>query len=249
MVAQSDIVIPYFKYLGTTHIRPVNEVYRNSGTSYASRCPLTEYISKVSSLLKMSIEITTSSMRQTAMMSANKPSLGTLSILPREIRDEIYRKLFKGRYCRMRSQTQKSDLALLSVSKATYDEGSSMLYSESVFRLGFDYNFTIYPPEPILRRILKIEFVFGCCGCWHPSYSDTLNKLNIGRALRDSLIVTSKFGPLGTGETLLRRLSESMEAFKSFRTVTLKVGPDKYPSTGSNDEAERKYVTRVIKQG
>ena len=253
MVAQSDIVILYFKYLGTTHIRPVNEIYRNPGTSYASQYSFTDHFFALSPHPKMSMEITASSMRQTAMTSANNPGLGTLSILPREIRDEIYRNLFKGHYCsydssdRMRSQTQKSDLALFSVSKATYDEGSSILYSESVFRLGFDYDPTIYPPEPTLRRIMKIELVFECCGCWHPSYSDTLNELNIGRTLRDSLTVISKFGALETGEALLRRLSEAMEAFKSFRTVTLKVSPDKYPCTGSNGEAERKYITRVIK--
>ena len=191
-------------------------------------------------------------------MGESSRSLGNLVKLPREIRDEIYRHVLKGHYCfkdlsgEMRSNTQKPDLALFSVSKATYDESSSMLYSESVFRFGFDritekFNPTMYPPEPTVRRMMNIELVFDCCGCWHSWYSDTLKALNIGRILRDSLSVTSEFEPLETGERLLSRLSKELEAFKSFRTVTLKVNAEKYPSTISDDE-ESTYITRVVKQ-
>ena len=195
-------------------------------------------------------------------MDANSPGLGTLSILPREIRDEIYRNLVKDYYCfyysstipckwtlRMvlRSRTKKPNLALLLVSKATYDELSSMFYSESVFQFGFDrpYNPT-YLPEAILRRMMKIELVFGS-GYWQDYYVRAVKMLNSEDTLRDSLTITSDFGPLEVGEILTGRLSKELEAFKSFRAVTLKVNPDKYPSSGSNGEAEQKYITRVIK--
>ena len=264
MVAHSDIVIPYFNYLGTIHIHPVKEVYRNSGTSYASQYPLTDHISKLSSLPKMSIEITASSTCQTAMMSSNNPGLGTFSILPREIRDEIYRNLVKDNYCfyyaatrpcrwtlRMvsRSRTKKPDLALLLVSKATYDELSSMFYSESVFRFDFDRPHNpIYLPEPIVPRMMKIELLFGC-EWWQDYHVRAVKMFKSKGTLRDSLTVTSDFGPPDFGEMWTDVLSKEFEAFKSFRTVILKVNTEKYFSTGPNGEALRKYVTRLIKQG
>ena len=262
MVAQSEIVIPYFKYLGATQIRPVNEVYRNPGTSYASRYPLTDHIFTLSPLPKMSIKITTSSMRQTAMMSANHPGLGTLSILPREIRDEIYRILVKDHYCfyyaatrpcrwtlKMvkKSRTKKPDLALLFVSKATYNELSSMFYSESIFQFDFDrpYN-PIYLPEPVVPRMMKIELLFGC-ECWQDYHVRAVKMFKSEGTLRDSLTITSDFGPPDFGKMWTDILSKEFEAFKSFRTVILKVNTEKYFSTGSNGEPVRKYVTRVIK--
>ena len=258
-ILRSDIVIPYLKYLATFHIHPVTEVYRNPGISNAFQYPPTDHIITLSQRLKMSIEFTASSMLQNTMMSGNNPSLGTLVILPREIRDEIYRHLFKGHYFlydgsgRMRSRTQTPDLALFSVSKATYDEGSSMLYSESVFQFAFDRPIisTACLPERTLRRMKKIEVVFNCYGNWHAWYSDTLNKFKIGRTLCDSLTVTFQlYSPNSpnSGEILLGHLSQKLGAFKSFRTVTLKVNRDKYPSTGSNGGEDSKYITRVIKQ-
>ena len=92
----------------------------------------------------MSSENIASSMLQTTMMSANNPGLGTLCILPREIRDEIYRHLAKGHYWfkhntgKITSRTKVPDLTLFSVSKATHDEISSLFYSESVFQFGHD---------------------------------------------------------------------------------------------------------------
>ena len=147
----------------------------------------------------------------------------------------------------LRSRTKKPDLALLLVSKTTYDELSSMFYSESVFQFGFErpYN-PIYLPEPILRRMMKIELVFDC-SYLHDYHVRAVEMFNSEDTLRDSLTITSNLGPMEYGEMLTDRLSKELEAFKSFRTVTLKVNQGKWLSTGSNGEAERKYITRVIK--
>ena len=205
----------------------------------------------------MSIRNTASPMLQHTMMSASSSGLGNLIKLPREIRDEIYRHLLKGHYRfednsrRMRPRTQKPNLTLFSVSRATYDESSSVLYSESVFRFALDrvrggFNPTMYPPEPTVRRMMKIEVVFDCCGCWHQVCSDTLNALNIRRVLRDSLTVICHIGPLKIGEELIGRLSKELDAFRSFRTVTLKLNPDRNSPTRPYD-GESRYITRVAK--
>ena len=255
-ILRSDIVILYFKYLALI------EVCTHSGTSKASPYPLTDHILILSPRLKILIGSTALSMLQTTMMSASSPGLGTLCIFPREIRDEIYRNLVKDYYCfyypatgpcrwtlRMvlRSGTKKPDLALLLVSKTTYDELSSMFYSESVFQFGFErpYNPT-YLPEPILRRMMKIELVFDC-SYLHDYHVRAVKMFNNEGTLRDNLTITFYLGPLEYCERLTGRLSEELEMFKSFRTVTLKVNQGKYLSTGSNGEAERKYITRDIK--
>ena len=198
------------------------------------------------------------------MMSAKNPGLGTLSILPRELRDEIYRYSFKGHYgfyyryiashrwtlgSLLQSRTIfKADVALLFVSKITYDESSRIFYSESMFQFvvrGPD-NAT-YIPEPVLnlRRMMKIELVFD----WEERHDCHLKMLNSEGTLRDSLTITSNFGPQERGDELIDWLSKGLEAFKSFRTVILKINPDKYPFIFSNDEAEQMYITRVIKKG
>ena len=186
-------------------------------------------------------------------MSANNPGLGTLCILPREIRDEIYRHLAKGHYWfkhntgKITSRTKVPDLTLFSVSKATHDEISSLFYSESVFQFGHDqsYNSNAFPREPILRRLMKIELLFGCCAYWPIWHSSLLKVLKNEGILRDSLIVTSNC--LGCGETFLGHLSEELEAFKSFRTVTLMVNPGLYSRSWVCDE-EPNYIIRVIKE-
>lgn len=194
-------------------------------------------------------------------MSSNNPDLGTLSILPRELRDEIYRHLLNGHYYTyntsfpLTTRSPNPDLSLFLVSKAAYDEGSSIFYSESVFQLGFDNLRNYYdqfretgqakpPSDRIVRRMRKIEVAFNCWN-WGPKYcAYQIIKLNVARYPRDSLTVITKVGGLEFGETLLGHVSEELDAFRSFRTVTLKVKVETPPRS---EAAEEHYVTRVIK--
>ena len=197
------------------------------------------------------------------MTSVKNPGLATLSKLPRELRDAIYRYLVKGGHygflngplkffkwahtAVLNSSTRRPDLALL-VSKATCDEFSSIFYADSTFHIEFEWSHTLtYIPEPILRRMMKIELVFGW-GELQDCHVRVVNALNSEGTLRDSLTITSHFGPQERGDDLVCWLSKRLEAFNSYRTVTLKINPNKYPSTWSKAEAEQKYITRVIKQ-
>lgn len=196
-------------------------------------------------------------------MSAKNPGLGTLSILPRELRDEIYRYVFKGYYCfynryiesrdwtpgvMSEARTIKPDIALLFVSKATYDEFSRIFWSESMFQFNFKRpNNLDYLSELVLRRMMKIELVYG----WEygqKCQDRAVKMLNSEGTLRDSLTITSDIGLLEHCEMLVGHLSKELEAFKSFRKVTLNVNLDKYASPGSNGENKQKLMTFVIKE-
>ena len=247
-ILRSDALILNFEYLATTYIRPLSEVDRNSSISNTSRHPLTDRTLALSPPLKMSISTTATSPLQTTTTKAENPSLGTLSILPREIRDEIYRHLLKSHFylyhTSLRPRSRSPHLSLLSVSKATYNEASSILYSESVFQLHSAYIPTWYLPEPTVRRMKKIEIVFDSWNYWSKWFASELNELNIGRHPRDSLAIISRHGGMEWSETLLGLVSEELDAFKAFRTVSLIVNLKTGPWY---DDEEQNLITRVIK--
>ena len=62
------------------------------------------------------------------------PGLGSLSILPLEIRDLIYRHVFADKYC---YRPQSDPIGLLAASKALRHEATDMLYSYSIFKFEF----------------------------------------------------------------------------------------------------------------
>ena len=132
----------------------------------------------------MSVEASTLSLSRTTIFTEDNPSLGTLVILPREVRDEIYRYLVIGRYnlyqcscdgsaeiytitkpqLALKPANDHPNLAISEVSKVTHDEATSILYSESVFRYRGDYAYVRVPwtppPASAFDRLMKIECEF-----------------------------------------------------------------------------------------
>lgn len=62
------------------------------------------------------------------------PGLGSLSTVPLEVRDLIYRHVFIDKYC---CRPISSPIGLLGASKALRHEATDTLYSHSIFQFEF----------------------------------------------------------------------------------------------------------------
>lgn len=176
---------------------------------------------------------------------------GIFFSLPQEIRDEIYRYLVKGHYlfCQsrvdwsstfpkavLRTSFGRPNLAIFQVSKATYNEATSIFYSESIFRyqLSQIYASITYPPGPAKNRMMQIHLDFELClyGEWNTRYHNEIEH-NLQATI-------DNFTGLGSPHTILhikfnlnsethRMLSlhffQRLKAFVSFRTVIVGLGP------------------------
>ncbi len=101
---------------------------------------------------------------------------GALFTLPREIRDEIYRVLVKGRhnvYFNVEDEEggtftkptvlDKPDLVILQIPRAISHEAGEILYSESVFRYGMNFKASkvLQPPAHLVSRMKKVKMLVG----------------------------------------------------------------------------------------
>lgn len=107
---------------------------------------------------------------------------GMLFILPRELRDEIYRHLVKGIY-HVGDTTPSQELGrmvepeerlvILRVSKIIGDEAETILYSESTFRIdaGFKWDEAyVPPPHEALDRMMNMALIMSVG--MHIQYAD-----------------------------------------------------------------------------
>ena len=201
----------------------------------------------------------------------NTKADGTLFLLPREIRDEIYRYLVKGHYsvwqfvstdCRtavLRATNRTSHLAIFQVSKAIHDEATLIFYSESVFRYHIDMilNSTIFPPTPSLYRMMNIEFIFDChhwSDAWYSTYGDgsehdckvALDVLSGLGGPRNTLMIKFKMSSSSFDEMLLGPFFGKLKALLGFRTVIVIVAPRVYLSIPKSERKESPSVVRKI---
>ena len=88
------------------------------------------------------------------------PNFGSLAIIPREIRDLIYRHVFCDKYC---YSPQSNPIGILGASKALRHEALDVLYSCSIFRFEFDSHpfgpsqALLGPSQEIVNRLNQVE--------------------------------------------------------------------------------------------
>ena len=103
---------------------------------------------------------------------------GALFILPREIRDEIYRFLLKRHYTILQPECTKSDsrkdcddqtdrpgLAILQVSRIISYEAQELLYAESTFHIIIKLDMSLPElkgPFQVLDRVKKVNIIIRC---------------------------------------------------------------------------------------
>ena len=175
---------------------------------------------------------------------------GALFLLPREIRDEIYRLLVKGSYldtgcfyrCARKDSYPRTDIrpdfAILQVSKSIGREATEILYSESVFRFiiktGFHEEHILSLDLDRMKRLAPmIQNVILDVRSF--SVPDTFYEINMPVAVqsfgglditRRSLLVRmlscSQLWFAGGG---LPRICQPLKAFVGFRAATLEVVP------------------------
>ena len=179
---------------------------------------------------------------------------GALFILPREVRDEIYRLVVKRDYIiyvtlgddevSIRPTKDKHYFAILEVSKTLSDEASDILYSESLFKFSIDFSahgiFCV--PTPLTKRMKNVEFRFGGLSTWHSdlfspntflTYQNHINTIchaviadfTGAEIVRNNLrIRLSVCGP-GMISTLSVHIFQGIKALIGFRTIVLEVFP------------------------
>lgn len=92
------------------------------------------------------------------------PGLGSLSIVPPEIRDLIYRHVFANKYC---YQPQSNPIGLLGASKALRHEATDTLYFHSKFKFEFKSNLLgpsqelPSPSQEVVMRLNHVEVVIN----------------------------------------------------------------------------------------
>ena len=178
---------------------------------------------------------------------------GALFLLPREIRDEIYRLLVKGSYLDTTSLYRLSgkefndhkdvqpDFAILQTSKGIGREATEILYSESVFRFVITavfYETKILSPDldrmkrlaPMIQNVILDIDSFFMPNVNYEASMDFAIQIFGGRDIeRRSLLVRmlccSKYFSKGMG---LPRTCQQLSAFEGFRATTLQVLPASY---------------------
>ncbi|KAM0797653.1 hypothetical protein BDR22DRAFT_824094 [Usnea florida] len=163
---------------------------------------------------------------------------GALFTLPREVRDEIYRFVFRKRYIMYITRpgsddpvpsTGKHELAILQVSKAINHEASDILYADSVFR--FSMNFNLFKvssaPAHLANRMTNVELDLKSYShyCEHTDstfYAATAGFANTNIRRNHLHIRFFECRPLVVTR-LLTHLSKALNACISFRTVHVEV--------------------------
>lgn len=175
---------------------------------------------------------------------------GALFLLPREIRDEIYGFLFKGRYraawilhlphTKLRIPNyDQSDFSILRLSKAIGSEATEILYSENVFRFIMSERpgyFVIKPDldclkgvVPLIKNVILDVDTYKLSAAdrvFEPSRNCTMRFLEGIDVRRQSLHVRM----LGCCNTLLEgstlaSFCHRLKTFVGFRAVTVEVLP------------------------
>ena len=188
--------------------------------------------------------------------------------LPLEIRNEIYRHLVKRHYTfRYGNKVRnESDLAILSVSKAAYDEAISVFYSESVFNFVLDLTcgHIDYPAGAVLERMMKIELhLWGYIWYFYDydahkyaaaQLESAVRKLKDRDTLRSTLHVkftgTEQIDPkrLGWFESVLTCYLNELVELVSFRTVIIEVDFTDHPSQEKLNATEWRHLSETIEE-
>ena len=178
---------------------------------------------------------------------------GALFLLPREVRDEIYRLLVKGRYlettwfydyryCKDRGDTREytmADFSVLRLSKAIGREATEILYSESVFRfVVFSTDLEDYLVCPDLDRMKRlaplIKRVILDILSWKLIIEDFAFRTRMVTAIRlfggsDILCQSLQVRIMGLSrlDSLKAKMSavvdSQLKAFVGFRTMTVEI--------------------------
>ena len=141
----------------------------------------------------------------------------------------------------------KPDVTIFRVSKATYEEATSMLYSESVFsyHIGAPSWISYTPSIPVWDRLTRIELDFDK-HCWAMSRDSafqhamdtTLGMLTNPSNLRKSLLI--KFSASKILETLSDHIFGRLKALVGFGTVNVAICASDLLS------AKTSYMARTI---
>lgn len=205
--------------------------------------------------------------------TSNIQSGTTFYSLPLEIRNEIYRHLVKRRYSfkynkKVRNElgAGKPDFAIFSVSKAAYDEATSVFYSESVFNfyVVLTCGSTDFPAGAVLERMMKIELELWCYVWYSYEYDiheyaagqleSAVRKLKGRDTLRNTLHVkfteTEQFEPekLGWCESVLACYLNELVELVGFRTVIIQVEFADDPSLVKLNATEWGHVREMIEE-
>ena len=196
---------------------------------------------------------------------------GALFLLPREIRDEIYRLLVKGSYvdtgCFYRYSgkggwgltTVRPNFAILRLSKSVGREATEILYSESVFT--FIVTTWFYPGQLLspdfdrMKRLApKIQNVI--LDVLYYDLPDTFSETNMNMAVqnfgglditRRSLLVKMYFcSKSWLDNQRLPRLCQNLKAFVGFRAATLEMWPSEELRSGSPNSSNPVRAKRAI---
>lgn len=200
----------------------------------------------------MSTTVTSS----TAMLAASKTtkensSLGSLDMLPREVRDKIYQYIFSGFYKAMYPSTwmlldihdrriliklkeSGRDLTMLQLSKAINHEAAEVFYSEGVFLCSLVFHSNIVClPQASIDRMMKIELdVYVGLDTVNEAWETVIQKLNVTNFLRKSIHV--KFQ--GCISVILNevpsKVSDDLRSLTRYRTVIVEFSIIKYHKAG-----------------
>lgn len=195
--------------------------------------------------------------------------LGTLNKLPREIRDEIYRYLVKGRcflyqpYCKAITAQRKRKpsiknfrFPILQVSKAIHDEATSIFYSESVFRDYVDmFSYIALLPAHVTNRMMKITFTIDF-DYLHSEWIDLgsrgiegtlLEKFTGLGVLRKTLFLEFKLADLDIYGVLSDHLLKKLKSFVGFRTIIMSLGPRSDLNSKRKKRIEFEGITQALK--
>ena len=193
--------------------------------------------------------------------------------LPLEIRNEIYRYLVKRRYSfkyynkvEIELGAENPDFAIFSVSKAAYDEATSVFYSESVFNFYADLTCASidYPVGAVLERMMNIELELWCYLWFGYDYDaheygaaqleSKVRKLKGRDTLRDTLqvkfIETEPYEPkkLGWCESVLACYLKELVDLVGFRTVVIEVEFADDTSEEKLNAAEWRHLSEAIEE-
>ncbi|CAF9929213.1 hypothetical protein IMSHALPRED_007857 [Imshaugia aleurites] len=196
---------------------------------------------------------------------------GALLTLPRQIRDEIYRLLVKGRYLVHRqsntepgvsflkggTEFDEPDLVILQISRLISSEAQDVLYSESIFRyiIPTYLGAALRPQIEAVNRMKKIEVHIN------PEYdygfekeARTLIQIPRGASietifddfagmetLRESLHINS-YWRLDYIGSLGTSPLPALSALNGFRTIAIKIIPRKVHKDQTNQELS-KYIS------
>ena len=180
---------------------------------------------------------------------------GAIFVLPREIRDEIYRLLIKRRYTVFypskaasgatfagnTTAVDRFDLPIFQISHAIGHEVEAQVYSESTFRYFIDFTMIEprKPPTAVVNRIKKVEMLIGGLGvCFYQktrlTYKDhmaaiceaTIDDFTGTQILRDVCHIRIPAFRMDMIEPLESYILPKLAAFHGFRTLLVETTTD-----------------------